>query len=97
MAEELVVQVRTSDATDFDSLIEFENGLIELFVVNRDALVEGHELGPDMFQVFIRPAKPWETVLARLRAFLEFSDFSDDAVVARRSSSTEAYEVVWPT
>lgn len=94
--EQLVVQLAVSESTDFDSLINVENGIIQMFEQDHGALVDGHDIGQGRFNIFIRPSASWASVLGRVRAFLEFRGFADHAVVARRASATERYEVVWP-
>jgi hypothetical protein len=96
MGEQLVVQLRVSESTDFDSLISVENGIIQMFERDHGAVVDGHDIGKGRFNIFIHPNGSWAPIVGRVRAFLEFQGVHD-AVVARRPNATEQYEVVWPT
>jgi hypothetical protein len=94
--DQLVVQLPLSEATDFDSLISIENGLIELFRENRGAEVDGHDIGPRRFNIFIVPDESWAPALGRIRACLEFRGMLEGVLIARRPRGEEHYEVVWP-
>jgi hypothetical protein len=96
-SDQLVVQLPLSEATDFDSLIGIENGLIELFKKNHGAHVDGHDIGQGRFNIFIVPDESWAPALGRIRAFLEFRGMLDGALIAWRPGGGEDYEVVWPT
>ncbi len=94
--DQLVVQLPLSEATDFDSLIGIENGLIELFRKKHGAHVDGHDIGPGRFNIFIVPNESWAPALGRIRAFLEFRGMFEGVLIARRPGGGEHYEVVWP-
>ena len=96
MGDLLVVQLPLSEATDFDSLIDIENGLIELFRKSQDARVDGHDIGPGRFNIFVLPNESWAPALGRIRAFLEFRGMLEGVLIARRPGGGELYEVVWP-
>ena len=96
MGDQIVVQLPLSESTDFDTLISVENGLIELFKDNRGVDVNGHDIGQGRFNVFIRSDEPWPPILGRIRAFLEFREVLEKAVVATRPLDGEKYQVLWP-
>jgi hypothetical protein len=96
MENQVVVQLPVSEATDFDSLVHIENGLIELFAKHRGARVDGHGIGQGRFNVFIVSDEPWPSILGRVRAFLEFRGVLGDAVIATRPVEGEEYQVLWP-
>jgi hypothetical protein len=97
MSDRLVVQLPLSEATDFDSLIGVENGLIELFREDRGVDVEGHDVGRGGFNIIIGSNDSWASTVGRIRAFLEFRGVLEGAFIARRLSDGENYEVLWPT
>lgn len=97
VGDQLVVQLPLSEATDFDSLIGIGDGLIQLFKESHVADVESHDIGQGRFNIFIRSNESWASALGRIRAFLEFRGVLECALIARRPSSGEGYEVLWPT
>lgn len=96
MRERVVVQLPLSESVDFDALISLENGLIDLFKDNRGVDVDGHDIGQGRFNVFINSDEPWPSILGRIRAFLEFREVLETAVVATRPLDGEKYQVLWP-
>jgi hypothetical protein len=96
MSDQVVVQLPLSESTDFDTLISVENGLIELFKDSRGVVVDGHDIGQGRFNVFIHSDEPWPSILGRIRAFLEFREMLENAVVATRPRDGEKYKVLWP-
>jgi hypothetical protein len=96
MNQQLVVQLPVFEATNFDSLISVEDGMIQLFESNRDVLVDGHDIGMGKFNIFINTDESWAPIAGRIRAFLEFRGLLEDAIVAWRPSMTGQYNVVWP-
>ena len=92
----VVVQLPVCEATDFDSLVQIENGLIEILAKHRGARVDGHEIGRGRFNVFIVSDEPWPSMFGRIRAFLEFRGVLGDAVIATRHVEGEGYQVLWP-
>ena len=97
MADQVVVQLPLSESMDFDALIGIENGLIEVFKDNRGVDVERHEIGRGRFNVFMRSDEPWPSILGRIKAFLEFREVLDNAVVAARPLDGGKYQVLWPS
>jgi hypothetical protein len=97
MRDQVVVQLPLSESMDFDALIGIENGLIELFRENRGVVVDGHDIGRGRFNVYMQSAEPWPSILGRIRAFLEFHEVLERAVVATRPLDGEKYQVVWPS
>jgi hypothetical protein len=97
MENQVVVQLPVSEATDFDSLVQIENGLIEILAKHRGARVDGHEIGRGRFNVFIVSDEPWPSVFGRIQAFLEFQEVLEDAVIATRAAEGEEYQVLWPS
>jgi hypothetical protein len=88
-AEHLVVQIPMSEATDFDSLIGIENGLIQFLKEHGLGEVEGHDVGEGKFNIVIAAAQPWPVVLGRVRAFLDFEGAIDGVLIARRADNGE--------
>ena len=97
MESQLVVQLPISESTNFDSLIEIENGLIDVLKKHPGVSVVGHDIGEGRFNVFIRSDEPWPSILGQIRAFLEFRDVLEAAVVAARPVGGESYQVIWPS
>ena len=93
----VVVQIPVSESTDFDSLVEIENGLIEILAKHRGARIDGHEIGRGRFNMFVVSDEPWPSVFGRIRAFLEFRGVLGDAVIATRLVEGEEYRVLWPS
>jgi hypothetical protein len=94
--DRIVVQLPLSDSTDFDALIGIENGLIELFKGDARVHVDSHDIGRGKFNVFIRSDEPWPSIFGRIRAFLEFREALENAVVATRPVDGNEYQVLWP-
>ena len=97
MGNQVVVQLPLSDKTDFDSLIEIEDGLGQLLHKDRGVRVERHDIGQGRFNVFIVSDESWPSVVGRIRAFLEFRGVLAGAIIATRPGDDSEYTVVWPT
>jgi len=96
MNERLIVQLPVSETTDFDSLVDLEDGLIQLFVGNPGVEVNGHEIGQGRFNIFISSSEPWAPIVGRIRAFLEFHELERPLIVLDPGNG-EGYEIWLPT
>ena len=96
MKTQLVVQLPISESTDFDDLIEIEDGLSDVLKSHRGVVVDGHDIGHGRFNVFVISDVPCEQFVGGIRAYLEFRELLDNAVIAARPINGGRYNVVWP-
>ena len=94
---QIVLQLPVSESTDFDAMIDIEDGLTRLLETQRGVRVDRHDIGEGKFNVFILSDQPWQSILGRIRAYLEFRGVLADAVIATRPVDGEKYEVLWPS
>lgn len=92
----VIVQLTVSEETDFDGLIHVEDALIQAFLKDRVAEVDGHDIGSDRFNIYIHLSNDWEPTLARVIETLGQLDVLAKVVVAKFHGDTETYEVVHP-
>jgi hypothetical protein len=92
----IIVQFALSDNTDFDGLIEIEDALTLALLQDRDAKVDGHDLGEGRFNIYIHLQGDWEPTLGRVTEALKGQNRLEDAVVAKRHGESNAFEVVLP-
>ncbi|AEV25421.1 MULTISPECIES: hypothetical protein [Azospira] len=93
---QLIVQLPVTESSDFDSLIQVEETLIQAFSQNRFAEVDGHDIGEGKFNIFIFPTGSWGPVIERVQAFLKLRGVLDKALIVKRLKASEKFVVVWP-
>lgn len=93
---QLIVQLLVEDSTSFDDLLRVEETLVQAFLQNNFAEVDGHDIGQGKFNIFIYPKGAWGPVLERVYAFLRLRGVLDKALVVKRLKASEKYVVVWP-
>jgi len=89
----IIVQFAIGDNTDFDELINIEDALGLALLPDRSAVVDGHDIGEERFNIYIHPQGGWEPALGHVIEALKGLDRLDDATVAKE---TDGFEVVWP-
>ena len=93
---QLIVQFRTSEGSDFDKLLHIEETLISAFSQNSFAVVDGHDVGEGRFNIYIYPTGAWKPVIERVEAFLKLRGALKDAMIVKRMKVSEKFVVVWP-
>jgi hypothetical protein len=92
----LVVQLPMSEDTDFDQLIHVEEALLKALLKGRLAVVDGHDMGEDRFNIFIRLEENWIPVIARVSEALDALGVLPEVLIAKVRGSSGRYEVVHP-
>lgn len=85
---QLIVQLQISEGTDFDALIHVEETLIQAFEQNKCAVVDGHDIGQDRFNIFLIPVSSWAPVIERVKAFLKLRGVLREALIVKRLKSS---------
>lgn len=80
---------------DFDALVRLEDVLIQAYRQNGAAEVDGHDVGQDKVNFFIRPKDSWARVIEIAQGHLKHRRLLDSAVIVKRLES-ERWVVVWP-
>ena len=93
MTYQLVLQFSGQALTDYDSLIDLENGLIAILGDSAD--VDGHDFGSGQGNIFILTENPIAT-FENLRRFLAAREVLDVVVAAYRQLAADDYVVIWP-
>jgi hypothetical protein len=91
----LIVQF---DVREDDTLADFhaiEDTLYQAFSQNRFAVVDGHDYGQGVFNIFIYPRGAWGPVVERVFAFLKFKGWLDRSVIAK-GLKADRWKVIWP-
>ena len=94
--DKLIVQIEIAEETDFDELISIEEALIQALLGDREAAVDGHDIGEGRFNIFIHLGAGWEPALTKVTATLDDLGLLPSAVVAKFHEQTKEYEVVRP-
>jgi hypothetical protein len=92
---QLIVQFRTAD-TPHERCYALEETLHQAFSQASDGIVDGHDIGPDRFNVFVIPNRAWGPAIERTLAFLKLKGALGEAVVAKLHGKSGRYEVVHP-
>ena len=93
MKFQLVLQWPAFSIDDYDAMIEIEGGLIEgLSSANE---VDGHDVGTDEFNIFIRTDDP-EGAFDEVKAIFGNGINWSDIRAAYREISKSEYTILWP-
>jgi hypothetical protein len=68
---QLIIQLPFLSPDDWDTLLDVEETLIQAFSQNNVAMVDGHDVGQEKFNIFIFPKGAWAPVLERVYACLK--------------------------
>ena len=93
MEYKLVIQWPASSISDYDTLIDIEDVLIDKLKDGSE--VDGHDAGADEMNIFINNEDPKVTFTAIKKA-IGTRDFWVDARIAYRRSSKSNYTMIWP-
>jgi hypothetical protein len=96
MPNKVIVQFTTTEDTDFDWLLHIEETLIQAFMLDKSASVDGHDIGQGRFNIFIHLSNGWEPALERVTEALDGLGVLPKALIAKFHGDTEKYEVVRP-
>lgn len=91
---QLVLQWPTTDASDFDHLIHFENTL-DTRLSRRLGEVDGHDIGSGEMNIFIFTDKP-EKTFVECRSLIQSSRLVAGLSAAYRPVDGEGYIRLWP-
>jgi len=91
----LIVQFQVLEGDALEDFHAIEDTLFQAFSQNRYAIVDGHDYGLGVFNIFIYPRGAWDPVLERVLAFLKLKGWLDRATIAKGLAS-ERWQVVWP-
>jgi hypothetical protein len=91
---QLVLQWRTTDPSDFDHLIYFENTL-ETRLGRRLGKVDGHDIGSGEMNIFIFTDNP-EKAFSECRSLIRSSRLVSGLSAAYRPIDGEEYVRLWP-
>lgn len=72
-----------------------EETLIQAFSQNNFAVVDGHDIGQEKFNIYIVPKDSWGPVIERVIAFLKLQNALNEALVVKQLRSGK-HVVVWP-
>lgn len=93
---QLIVQLPFLNPGDWEALVRVEETLVQAFSQNDCAVVDGHDVGQEKFNIFIYPKGAWAPVLERVYAFLKMRCVLQKAVIAKRLKVSQKFVVVWP-
>ncbi len=91
----LIVQFRVEDGDTLEFFQGIEDVLYQAFQQNCFAIVDGHDYGQGVFNIYIYPRRAWGPVVERVHAFLRLKGWLARATIAKRLSS-ERLTVIWP-
>lgn len=91
----LIVQFKVREGDTLEFFHGIEDVLYQAFEQNRFAVVDGHDYGQGVFNIFIYPRKAWGPVLDRVFAFLRLKGWLFRATIAKGLASGR-WQVVWP-
>jgi hypothetical protein len=91
----LIVQFNVLEGDSLEFFHAVEDVLYQAFQQNRFAVVDGHDYGQGLFNIFIYPKYSWTPVIERVFAFLKFKGWLERAVIAKNMPSGK-WQVVWP-
>jgi hypothetical protein len=95
-SRQLVDQLPLTEAAGVDSLIRVEETLVQAFAQNEYAVVDGHDMAENKFNIYILPKGAWGPVVDRVIAFLKLRGVLGSAVIAKRLKRNGPYKIIWP-
>ncbi|WP_431263261.1 hypothetical protein ACQ859_25155 [Roseateles chitinivorans] len=94
---QVIVQFPLTGQWDLETLLEIEQALVGVFAQRHPfAVVDGHDIGQERFNIYIIPKGSWRPAIDRVHALLTHRRALDAAKIVKQLKGSGKFVVVWP-